>query len=411
MLPQTEFSELAPSQTNSPSPCGDKRQQGAVTVRVLRTLPELESIRSIWTLWQRHPNSDIDFYLQVLAMRPGSRPHVLVLYRDGRPEAMLIGRACEEQIECRIGYRVLWRPRKRHLTFIYGGQLGNFSPENCEAFVQEINDSLRRDEAVVAWLHFVKEGSPLCELARHSSSLLCRDYSPSVQVHRSTILQDSVEAFYQTLSPKVRKNQKWQAKKILQHFGGNVTIRCFRENTELDCMFQDVEEVAKKTYQRGMGVGFQTNHEMRERFQLQAGKGWLRAYVLYLESVPAAFWIGDVYQQVFHSHFMGYDPAFAKHSPGMYLVMQTVEGFCAEDEVREIDWGLGDAQYKEVLGTSEWMEASFYLFAPTVSGLTLNLMRTPAALVDDLAKSALAHSSLLSRIKKSWRGSLRKGNS
>jgi CelD/BcsL family acetyltransferase involved in cellulose biosynthesis len=175
-------------------------------------------------------------------------------------------------------------------------------------------------------------------------------------------------------------------------------------------MFRDVEEVAKKTYQRGMGVGFQSNQEMREHFELQAGNGWLRAYVLYLESTPAAFWIGDVYQQTFYSHFMGYDPVFAKHSPGMYLIMQTVESFCAEGKVRQIDWGLGDAQYKDVLGTSEWMEASFYLFAPTVSGLTLNLLRTPAALVDDLAKSALAHSSLLSRIKKSWRGSLRKGN-
>lgn len=410
MLPHTELSEPAPSQASSPLPSGDTHRHSAATVSVLRTLPELESIRDIWTHWQSHPNSDIDFYLKVLGMRPGSRPHVLVLYRDGHPEAMLIGRVGDEQVECRIGYKVLWRPRRRHLTFIYGGQLGNFSLENCKVFIQEITDSLRRGEAVVAWLHFVRESSPLCQLAQRSGGLLCRDYSPSVQVHRSTALQHSAEDFYQTLSPKVRKNQKWQARKIVQHFGGNVKIRCFRENLELDCMFQDVEEVAKKTYQRGMGVGFQANQEMRERFQLQAGKGWLRAYVLYLNSVPAAFWIGDVYQQSFHSHFMGYDPTFAKHSPGMYLVMQTIESFCAEGEVRQIDWGLGDAQYKDVLGTCEWTESSFYLFAPTMSGLTLNLLRTPAAVVNDLAKSALAHSSLLNRIKKSWRGSLRKGD-
>jgi CelD/BcsL family acetyltransferase involved in cellulose biosynthesis len=143
---------------------------------------------------------------------------------------------------------------------------------------------------------------------------------------------------------------------------------------------------------------------MRKRLHLKAEKGWLRAYVLYIGDRPCAFWVGTLYCQEFHSDFMGYDPDYSKYSPGMYLINQVIESFCnSNEEIAAIDFGLGDAQYKEILGDVQWQDACAYVFAPTLRGLALNAMRTPIMAIDRAGRQALGRVKLLSKLKKLWR--------
>jgi CelD/BcsL family acetyltransferase involved in cellulose biosynthesis len=103
---------------------------------------------------------------------------------------------------------------------------------------------------------------------------------------------------------------------------------------------------------------------------------------------------------------MGYDPDYGKYSPGMYLIMKVIEGFCGasgEKEISGIDFGLGDAQYKQILGNVQWQDASAYIFAPTLRGLGLNALRTPIIAVDRAGRRALERMKLLPKVKKLWR--------
>ena len=62
-------------------------------IRIARTVPEVEGLREAWTGWPGHRDSDIDFYLMINQAHPEIlRPHVIALYRDGKPDAILIGR-------------------------------------------------------------------------------------------------------------------------------------------------------------------------------------------------------------------------------------------------------------------------------------------------------------------------------
>jgi hypothetical protein len=387
---------------------GGTQMEGHVNVRVLRSLEELESIRDIWMGWQTHPNSDIDFYIAVLKSLPNiERPHVMVLYRNDRPEALLAARLENSRMEFGIGYRTLLRPRVRMLTFIHAGLLGNSSPENVKAFTDSIALALRSREAEVGFFNQVPVDSILYNAITTSPGI--RNHYPASKTHRGMKLADSVDSFYKSLSSKVRKNQKWQAKKLLQDFNGKVRIDCLQRPDELERLFRDVEEVAKKTYQRGLGAGFIDNPQTRHLMDLQSRKGWLRTYVLYLEDKPCAFWIAVVYARVFHSIAMGYDPAYSKHSPGMFLIMKTVEGLCSRqggEDAGEIDFGFGDAQYKEILGSFEWKESPLYLFAPTAKGRLLGIMRGGTELLDRIAQRILDRTQLLARVKRVWRGRL-----
>jgi hypothetical protein len=374
-------------------------------VKVLRGIPELEEIREVWESWPGNRDSDIHSYLAYLRSNPGtSRPYVLEVCRAGKPDAILVGRIDRGRLVCRIGY-VGVSPRARIMYFVNGALRGNPSRENCELLVGGILKALSQGVADYAYLNFLRRESELFRLATAKPSLLCRDHVCVTQPHFAAALPATVEEFYRSLSPKVRKNQKSQAKKLVSHFGGAVRIQCFRKVEELDQMIQDVEQVARKSYQRGLGVGFVDSPRTREGLRLKAEKGWLRGYVLYLADRPGAFWLGDVNGTTFGSDYIGYDPEFSSRSPGMYLVMKVIEGFCdgKRGDVTGVDFGQGYAQYKEVLSNQQWTECSVYIFAPRWKGISLNVLRSLIVGTHNLIKKALAHAGLLQSIQKRWR--------
>ena len=368
----------------------------------------MEEVRSIWSSWQQHPNSDIDFYLNTLRSRPEVlRPHVIVVYRDEFPEALLVGRLELRKLEAKMGYASVFAKRTPTLTFLYGGLLGNPSPEGGKAFVRDIMNSLADGEASVAFFNSIKVESVLYHAATKTPGVLSRDYCACQQVHYAMTIPGSSEEFYRRLSPEWRRTLKRYASKLLRENFGDVTVRHFRETADLDRMREDFESIAKKTYHRGLGVGFSDTPEIRSRLSLVAKKGWLRGYVLYVQGVPWAFFLGTLYRGTCHGDFMGFDPLHAKYSPGMYLLTKIIEDLCNGNDgggkVSMIDFGLGDAHYKKVLGDLEWDDASLYIFSPNISGVSLNLMRVAGAMLDRAARAGVEKVGLLDRVKKMWR--------
>lgn len=384
---------------------GEKTVENVVTVKVLKTVAELEDIREAWQSWAGNRDSEIDSYLTVLQFSQVTvRPHVIAIMRNGQLDAIFVGRIDDSRVVCRVGYWHLSVPAKI-MAFVNGALRGSTTSENCDLVVDSILHSLSAGEADTAYMSFLKQDSRLLDLAMKRPGLLYRDNFGSAQQHFAARLPETVEAFHQSLSTKVRKNQKWQAKKLAEQFSGDVVIRCFRDVCEIDELAGIAEHLASKSYQRGIGAGFFDTPLTRAQLKLKAERGWLRGYVLNLGGKPVAFWIGDVNDGTFGSDYLGYDPGFAKHSPGMYLIMKVVEGFCDghRDGVRAIDFGPGPAQYKEVLSTEGWQEVSVYIFAATLKGLTLNFARTLTSGVDQTLKKALARTKLLQKVKKSLR--------
>jgi len=382
---------------------------------VIRRVEDLESIRPMWTAWQNHPNSDFEHYTAVLASLPGvQRPHVIVAYRDATPVALLAGRLDRSSFDFTVGYRPVFKVGVSRLTFIHAGFLGESSAEVATCFMDCIEQSLIAGEGDLAYFNHLRLDCELHRAIQSEGRALSHDHLLLSQNHRAMSLPDSVDAFYGTLSAKVRKNQKWQAKRLNNEFAGDVAVKCLAQPEELDRMFEDLEQIAKKTYQRGLGAGFINNAETRKLMTEQASRGMLRSHILYIQGKPVAFWIGVVYGTTFHSAAMGYDPQFAKYSPGMFLIMKVVEEMCSphrKDSVSEIDFGFGDAQYKQILGTQEWREAALYVYGPGMKGRALGTARHVNMFVDQAARGFLERTQLIARVKRVWRSRLRdRGN-
>jgi CelD/BcsL family acetyltransferase involved in cellulose biosynthesis len=407
----TNAANLAPSITGTPVVRFVETSVSAASVasvRVVRSLAEVEEIRDVWSAWPSHRDSDIDFCLSFSWARAEViRPHLIVVYRDGQPQAMLVGRLENTRMASKIGYLRLPGIPSRVLSFSYGGLLGDPSDENCDEIIRSIMASLREGEADVAVLDHPRIGSFLRDGTLRASGFATRDRLPKPALHHVMKLPEDIKDVYPALSGNHRADLKRKAKKLMADHQGNVKVRCYREPAELEHAIPQIEQIAQKTYQRGLGVGFQDNDEMRRRLRLCADKGWLRIYVLYLGDTPCAFWIGTLYHGSFCSDYLAFDPRFGAYSPGTFLLMKVLEEFCGAG-VREVDFGFGEGRYKEQFGNSPSMEASVFVFAPKAKGILLNGMRTSTGLTENLARRIVERTNLLPRIKKLWRSRLAK---
>lgn len=384
---------------------GNVAEEPSCEVCVARTIGEVEAMRGTWSAWNTHRDSDIDFCTAfVWKARNFIRPHVISIYRDGVPDAILVGRLENAPIELRIGYLRLLSVPTRVLSFSLDGFLGQQTEQNSEELVKFLMESLQRGEADAAFFH-LKTESPLFDKAITLPGPVCRDHFVQRFDYRVMRISGLVEEVYAGFSSGLRAEVRRKRRKVFKDFGDGVETRCVRSVEDLEDFILRAEEVARKTYQRGLGVGFEDTELTRRDLRVCAERGWLRAYLLTIDGRPRAFWIGTCYEGVFYSGDIGYDPEMADYSLGIFLFSEMIEDFC-QSGVKEIHFGVGSGEFKERFGSLNSEVAWFFIFGPTWKARLLNTARTAALLIDLGAKRVLHKMGVLAAVKRMWRSRL-----
>lgn len=374
-------------------------------VRTARSAGELEELRPIWSSFDAEvANADIDYHLMLIERRPEAlRPHVLLVEEDGSLAALVVGRVEDVRLSAKLGYKTLWRPRVRALTVSYGGVLGRDDPETAAVVLEELVAALRRGEADVARLRNLKIGSPLHRAARTEPGVLSRDRLTIPTRHWRARLAGSYEDYLARRSGKTRSNLRRYARKFEAAFPDAIEFRTFRDPGELDRLLGDTAAVYEATYQHALGIGFSDSGIEREVTTLALARGWFRGFILYVEGTPCAFWHGIRYGRVFSTGPTGYDPAFGSHRVGTYVLGRMVEELSREDGLEWIDFGFGDAEYKQHFGDESWAEEDVLVWAVRPRAIRVNATRTALLAVDRAARSLLARGQLLARTRRLWR--------
>ncbi|HEY2118815.1 MAG TPA: GNAT family N-acetyltransferase [Candidatus Acidoferrum sp.] len=266
---------------------------------------------------------------------------------------------------------------------------------------------LNAGEADTADLARIQEKSDLQNICREELPLLSHGHFLPLHQHRAVKLPESYEAFFRGLSRKNRHELRRHEKILNNAFAGKQHIQCFRGEDELEEMAKEVDKISEKTYQRAIGAGFKPDDETLGFLRTAAHRGGLRGCVLYLEEQPCAFFIGNQYKNTFHANYMGFDPKFGKYSPGLSLLMHSIED-SFEASATRIDFGWGDRQYKRAICNEVWQDGPIYLYAFSLRGLTLNLLRSGTSFLDLSARKLLVKFSIFQRTKKSWQSWLQR---
>jgi len=371
----------------------------SLSVRILKTENETRGHRALWE-WPGTRDSDLDFFLRIAgAQTEVLRPRVYVAYRGNAAEAVLMGRLESRPIPMQLGHLHLESPRLRVLDFIYGGLRGNIAQDTTEALVKEVLQSLHRGEADVALFEPVTLDSELWRALRTLPNLFERGFCGTQQNHYGLQLPRRSEELHERMPHNQRRDYQRKGRKLIRDFAGDVCCRWYREASPE--MYRDLEYVAERSFQRGLGVGFQDTTELRQSWELAASKGWLRVCVLYAGGKPCAFWTGMAYRGTLWCDYMAYNWEFASYSPGMYLALHSFGELSdqrAEHGIREISLGPGDSGLKSLLNCTCKHESSVYLYAPTLLGAALNVMLSLVFLADGSARRCLTRENAFAKI-------------
>jgi Acetyltransferase (GNAT) domain len=376
-------------------------------IRLARSLDELEPLREAWERLQgRQFATDPDVFPLILTWQPQTlRPHVVALEREGEITALVLGRIEDIRLPTRVGYRTVYAPRVRSLSVFYGGVLGDLDDEGGKVMLAALRHSLACGEVDVLRLRSVDIGSPLRRAVGATPSILQEHGAPAAR-HWELAVPSSYEAFLDSLSPSTHKSASRYLRRLEKRFGDRLSFRIFRGASDRDRVFADLGNVARKTYQHGLGVAFAQSEFERRIVTLLMERGWFRAYVLYLDGEPISFWHWHAYRGAFFTGVPGYDPAYTDLRVGNYVLFRLIEDICADDAIDTLDFGWGEAEYKRRLSTRSRLEQDVHLFAPTAKGCLTNVARSSLLTTVTGVRSLLARAEMIDPIKRRWRGRL-----
>lgn len=376
----------------------------AYSVRILQNPEEVRSVRESWERWQIHPNTDLDHFLLVCGVRTNVyRPHVIVVSEGGNPRAILVARLERVTLAPAIGYFTPIRISVNQLSVLYCGLLGDTNDEQiAEIILQSLQNSLNSGEADIVELYHLHEGSLLLNTALRRVSRFQRDSKPQSSIHWEVNLERQPGGILLNLSAKHRYWIRRKARELENAFPGRISYRTFLQGGDVEKLCSDLEAVGRLTYQRSLGAGFVDDAEHRERFALFSSRNQLRAWTLCIDDIPRVFCLGTVYNNTFYFAETGYDPVLRPFEIGTLAFLHMADELTKEG-VAKIDFGFGQAFYKQRFGDHSWRDETLRLYARTLKGFAAIICVRCCAGATVIAQWALRRIGLVDKLKKAWR--------
>jgi hypothetical protein len=379
------------------------RAAGCV-VDVARTVDEVESLRDTWTAMRGDGvQTDLDYYLWSLREEPSVlRPHVLTVERAGRVETLVVARLRRARLPCRVGHKTVYAPEVRAISVVRGGLLGRADAETAEVVTDALVAELQAGDADAVLFRQLERGCALHRATLARTTFATRQSFSQTDRRWQIALSQTFDDYLALRSSSTRKGIRRTAYRLEQELGDRLAIRIFREPAELDRFFRDADAIATRTYQRGLGVGFDGSPRQRARTEMLMEHGWFRGYVLYVDGRPAAFEQGELYGGRFLSLSAGYDPDYGHQRVGAHLLAKAIEDLAADPDVLVFDFGFGDAEYKGRLADRCIEEGDVVVYARRPRPLAVNFSRAAVLGVVSAARTGLGRAALLDRARR-WR--------
>ena len=360
---------------------------------------QAQEIKRFWLPLRISPESNWDLYWSSLRTRSEcTGPYILSLHNENRLFGLLIGRVEKKHVSLRVSayWRILSVPVRRIMI----NSIQIFSHQDSEDLLQRmvsrIVEDLRGGLADIALFEYMPEDSEIFQvLNKFELPLWMRDNIPERSIHRYLTLPSSFNEYQ-----RAHKGMMQKVRKFERTYGGRFQYRLLNEVNEIDEFCSAAEMVSQKTYQRAIGVGFLNNEEDRGMIRMIAAQGTWIAFVALVDDKAVAFWSGCRYGSNVFLLWTSYDQDFQEFSPGLVSFTRLVEHLMDEGATG-IDWGSGDAVYKERLGNISRWEKRVCLYAPTIRGMLAHGVRGLDAALGNLIRTRLKY------LTNRWRTPLR----
>ena len=370
--------------------------------RLLENWDDISQIKTFWQSMRYLPNTDFDLFNIIAKERSNIiRPHLVVLFRNDLPVTLLIGRIERRNLQFRIGYLKMFNIPVNTLQILHGGFIGETTDATAKICMSFLLDNLPKKKIGLVCFTKLRMDSPLFHYASSAPHILCRDHNLKPQLHWKINLPGSYQQYMQ---PKKRLRKR--IREFNNKFRGRIKYQTYSKTEHVLQFCEKAEHIAKKTYQRSLGVGFIHNHEWEQRLFNEAAKGGFRGYIMSIDDQPVAFELATLHKDVCHCNCSAYDSTYRKYSIGHILFTVLLEDMITNAGATAVDYGIGDADYKKRFGNECWEETDIYIYPMTLKGVKLNLYRYVTTFITKSFSGLVDKVGLKDLVKKKWRGLL-----
>lgn len=216
-------------------------------------------------------------------------------------------------------------------------------------------------------------------------------------------MSGTFEDYLARFSGKTRSTLRRKGRKLAKD-AGQYTISEHRTPQQVERFIDAALPLSAKTYQaRLLDAGLPDSAEARRAMLETAEDGRMRCYLLAIDARPIAYLSLPVAGRTLVYAHLGYDPDFARLSPGTVLQLEALERLFAEQRFRYFDFTEGEGAHKAMFGTSHVECASFVLLDPTLTNRALLGARSTFDGAVSTAKTVAERSGAITRIRSALR--------
>jgi len=380
------------------------------SVTIANTPEAVEALREVWSgLAVKDIDSELDYFLTVAAnAKQVLSPYVVHVRRGAQPDLLVVARLENLPVPLKVAYWNLGSARLKAIVVTFKGVLGTCGRDDEALVMTELHRLLDQGAADVLLMRNVDIPGSLHAAVVGSVAGLRLARAQPVDRLWTIPLPASLDMFLADRSAKSRRSFRKEDRVLHEKFGDRLRLRRFRRPEEIDELCRDMERVSARTYQRGLGAGFSNSQMDRALIAHGLAKGSYRCWMLYAQERPVAFWAGFAHGCTFFAVTPGFDPDYAKLSIGRYTMFRMIEDLCEDPSISQVDFGRGDAQYKEEYATVSGQATDVWLAARRVWPILVINALSVSSMVNRQGKSWIVRFNATHRIRTILRRRLRK---
>jgi len=257
-------------------------------------------------------------------------------------------------------------------------------------------------DGYVVWSQPLNRRLPVLSLRRGVAV-----YAPRQYRRFSIQLSGTFEQYMMRFSGKTRSGIRRKLRKFAEASDGRIDWRSYSTPSQMSLFFPLARKVSAKTYQENLlKIGFPADPKFLASALTFSEHDGIRAYLLFLNGNPVSYLLCRVTNNIVSYDYTGYDPAYAKLSPGTVLQILALQALFAEQRFTTFDFTEGEGPHKERFSTGYRLCGDVYVIRRRIMPISVVMFHHAVNTVFASAGTLLDLLKLKSPLRRLLRGTL-----
>lgn len=353
-----------------------------MTIEIVPT-DKLTTDSSLTRNWNRKVASERNLYAMYQApawlhcLQTSGPPAQLMVARDGagsEPDCLAVVARESVPLRYRVARRQFANVNLRCVELLGGRTLGAGDAAAVERIVKGVFQQYRDVDGI--YLKSVPDDAALWTTLQANGWRVgaAHAYRPDGErpFHYAEF-PPSFEGYLGEFRKKQRYNLKRQVRLMAEANGNQLIMELIDRPEQIEGFLADISAITANSWKADLEEPAPDLASQPEVLRAVAAAGLLRGYVLRAAGKPAAYALGYRYENIYHYANIAYDKDFAAQSPGAVLLLMMIEDLIDKAQIKYMNFGITDANYKRVFGNRHIKDASVVILRPGLRSACLRL--------------------------------------